>query len=154
MEKLNQNKGNTIASSAQFHCSSVGVQRTLISFGGNDEKIKNLLNQLKEMLNKNLNSEKMKEIKLIDGIPSRRVQSLEESNRNILNGLHNHNTSRIYSIINENDKIEIIKNKLIDELFLAFKYTLVNNRYGDLLSEDEMKNSVIDYVNKYILIIK
>lgn len=127
---------------ASFPTSLVRREQIIISFGGNDEKIKNLNNQI------------MKEIKLVDGIPSTRIQKTSESIRNILNGLHNHNTSRIYSIINENDEIEIIKNKLIDELFLAFKYTLVNNRYGHLLSDNEMKNSVIDYVNKYILIKK
>jgi esterase/lipase len=152
MEKLNQNMGNIIARSAQLHDSSVGVKRTLISFGGNDEKIKNLLNQLKEMLNKNLNNQKMKEIKLIDGIPSTEIQSLDESIMEILKALDKNNATEIYSIMNEDIEIEIIKNKLIDELFLAFKYTLINNRYGHLLSDDEMKNSVINYVNKYILI--
>lgn len=140
--------------SASFPTSLVRRERKLTSFGGNDEKIKNLLKKLEEMLNKNLNSEKMKEIKLVDGIPSTRIQKTSESIRNILDGLHNHNASRIYSIINEDIELEIIKNKLIDELFLAFKYTLVNNRYGDLLSDNEMKNAVKDYVNKYVLIKK
>jgi len=147
MEKLKEN-------SASFHASSVGMKRTIISFGGNDEKIKSLLNKTEIMLNKNLNNKNMKEIKLIDGIPTTAIQSLEESIYNILSGLHDHNISSIFNICNEDIEIEIKKNKLIDGLFLAFKYTLVNNAYGDLLSDGEIFNGVTDYVNKYILIKK
>jgi len=96
----------------------------------------------------------MKEINLKDGIPSTNIQRLEDSMLEILKGIDELNTSRIYQISNEFDNDDEIKNKIINEMFLAFKYTLVNNHYGDLLSDEEMKNSVIDYVNKYILIKK
>lgn len=124
------------------------------SYGWVKRESNDSFDEVIKILKIDINNQKMKEINLIDGIPSTEIQSLEESIRNILNGLHNHNTSRIYNIINEDIEIKITKNKLIEELFLAFKYTLVNNRYGDLLSDNEMKNSVIDYVDKYILIKK
>ena len=148
MEKLKQK-------SASFHTSSVGMKRKIILYGGNNEKIKSLLNQLETMFNTNSNNNKMKEIKLIDGIPSTALQSLNDSILEILKGWDKKNTSEICSLIlNENIEIEIKKNKLIEELFPAFKYTLVNNKYGDLLSNEEMLNVVTDYVNKYILIKK
>ena len=93
----------------------------------------------------------MKTIKLKDGIPSISIQNLNESMYNIIEGIDNHNISLISKIIDEDDEIEETENKLIAKFYQAFKGTLVQNGYSDLLTEHEMIEYVSSYVKLYVV---
>ncbi|WP_324757743.1 hypothetical protein [Sphingobacterium thalpophilum] len=95
----------------------------------------------------------MKTIRLIDSIPLTSMQRLDDSMYEILKGIDIYNSSVICDILDGDNDIEEIENKLIDQFHQALRETLTENGYSDLLTENKIlvQDAASHYVRTFVI---
>ncbi|WP_159729940.1 hypothetical protein [Sphingobacterium sp. 18053] len=95
----------------------------------------------------------MKTIRLIDSIPLTSMQRLDDSMYEILKSIDIYNSSEICDILDGDNDIEEIENKLIDQFHQALRKTLTENGYSDLLTENKIlvHDSASHYVRTFVI---